>query len=60
MSAAVRMSNLMSLSYVVFAISVLCFSIVGYLSIFILLTTSFFSVCIFCLCSYSVLFLFLN
>jgi len=42
MSAAVRMSNLISLSYVVFAISGLCFSIVGYLSVCILLTTSFF------------------
>jgi hypothetical protein len=42
MGDAVRMSNLISLSYVVFASSDLCFSIVGYLSVFILLTTSFF------------------
>jgi hypothetical protein len=42
MSAAVRMSNLMSLSYVVYAISGLCFSIVGYLCVCILLTKSFF------------------
>jgi hypothetical protein len=42
MSAAVRMSNLLTLSYVVFAISGFCFSIIGYLSVFILLTTSVF------------------
>jgi len=42
MSTAVRMSNLMTLSYVVFAISGFCFSIIGYLSVFILLTTSVF------------------
>jgi len=59
MSAAVRMSNLMSLSYVVFAISGLCFSIIGYLFVCILLTTSFFCMQ-FDLCNYSVLFLFLN
>lgn len=42
MSAGVRMSNLMMLSYVVFAVSGFCFSIIGYLSVFILLTTSVF------------------
>jgi hypothetical protein len=41
MSAAVRMSNLMTLSYVVFAISGFCFSIIGYLSVFILTTSVF-------------------
>lgn len=42
MSAAVRMSNLTTLSYVVFAISCFCFIIIGYLSVVILLTTSIF------------------
>jgi hypothetical protein len=42
MSAAVRIANLMTLSYVVFAISGFCFSIIGYLSVFILSTTSVF------------------
>jgi len=42
MSAAVRMSNLTTLSYVVFAISGFCFSIIDYLSVFIPLTTSVF------------------
>jgi hypothetical protein len=41
MSAALRMSNLMTLSYVVFAISGFCFSIIGYLSVFILTTSVF-------------------
>jgi hypothetical protein len=41
MNAAVRMSNLLSLSYVVFAISGLCFSVVSYLSVCVLLTASF-------------------
>jgi len=42
MSPAVRMSNLMLLSYVVFSISGLCLSVLGYLSVCVLLT-SFFS-----------------
>jgi len=37
----VRMSNLMTLPYVVFVISGFCFSIIGYLSVFILLTSIF-------------------
>jgi hypothetical protein len=41
MCAAVRMSNLMTLLYVIFAISAFCFSIIGYLSVFILLTSIF-------------------
>jgi len=41
MSAVVRMSNLMTLPYVVFVISGFCFSIIGYLSVFILLTSIF-------------------
>ena len=42
MSLAVGMSNLMLLSYVVFSISGLCLCVIGYLSVCVLITTSFF------------------